>query len=80
MYNPLLETGAKLKDQELENRVLDLTKKYHIAANMGQGGVCQQILCALEMYKEELNKRQQAALKSSIKKQDKDFDDLINVN
>jgi hypothetical protein len=80
MYHPLLEPAAKLKDQELENRILDLTKKYHIAARMGQGGVCQQILCALEMYKEEMNKRQQAALKSSIKKQDKDFDDLINVN
>lgn len=80
MYHPLLEPAVKLKDQELENRILDLTKKYHIAARMGQGGVCQQILCALEMYKEEMNKRQQAALKSSIKKQDKDFDDLINVN
>jgi len=80
MYHPLLEPAIKLKDQELENRILDLTKKYHIAARMGQGGVCQQILCALEMYKEEMNKRQQAALKSSIKKQDKDFDDLINVN
>lgn len=80
MYHPLLEPATKLKDQELENRILDLTKKYHIAARMGQGGVCQQILCALEMYKEEMNKRQQAALKSSIKKQDKDFDDLINVN
>lgn len=80
MYHPLLEPAIKLKDQELENRILDLTKKYHIAASMGQGGVCQQILCALQMYKDEMNKRQQAALKSSIKKQDKDFDDLINVN
>lgn len=80
MYNPLLQNLDKIKDQELEAKILELTKKYYIASNMGQGGVCQQILCALQMYKDEMNKRQQAALKSSIKKQDKDFDDLINVN
>jgi len=80
MYHPLLENPDKLKDQELETKILDLTRKYHIAATMGQGGLCNQIQCALDMYKDEFSKRTQRSLNTTIKKQDKGFDDLINVN
>jgi hypothetical protein len=47
---------------------------------MGQGGVCQQIMIILEMYKEEQARRNQAAMASTMKKQNKDLDDLINVD
>jgi len=47
---------------------------------MGQGGVCQQIIIALEMYKDEQMRRQQENMKNSMKKQNKDLDDLINVD
>jgi hypothetical protein len=80
MFHPLLDNPAKIKDQELENKILELTKKYHTAARMGQGGVCQQIMIILEMYKEEQAKRNQAAMASTMKKQNKDLDDLINVD
>lgn len=80
MYNPLLPNTDRLKDQEIELRIVDLSKKYTIASRMGQGGLCSQIIIALEMYKEELSKRQDAALKSTIRKQDKGLDDLINVD
>lgn len=80
MYNPLLESTQRLKDQEIEATIVDLTRKYSIAARMGQGSLCNQILCALEMYKEEMSKRQEQALKSTIKKQDKGLEDLINVD
>lgn len=79
MFHPLLETPSKLKDPELDAKIQDLSKKYHIAARMGQGGVCNQILIALEMYKAEQQQRQQAALESLIKKQSKDVGGLINV-
>lgn len=80
MFHPLLENPQNLKDAELENKITDLSRKYHIAASMGQGSVCQQIVTALEMYKIEMNRRQQESMKSIIKKQDKGLDDLINVN
>lgn len=80
MYNPLLESTHKLKDQEIESTIVDLTRKYSIAARMGQGGLCEQILCALEMYKAEMSKRQEQSLKSTIKKQDNGLEDLINVD
>jgi hypothetical protein len=81
MFHPLLEDPSKLKDQDLENKILDLSRKYGIAANMGMGTACQQIITALDMYKIEQNRRQQASMQTVIKKnQDRDLDDLINVN
>jgi hypothetical protein len=80
MFHPLLENPTRLKDQELENKILDLTRKYHIAASMGQRQICQQVVIILETLKEEQNKRQQETMKSVMKKQNKDLDDLINVD
>lgn len=79
MFHPLLENPAKLKDAELESKILDLSRKYHIASRMGQGGICQQIIFALEAFKTEQYQRQISATRSAIKKQDTDLDDLINV-
>jgi len=79
MYHPLLEDPRNLKDQDLENKIIDLSRKYHIAASMGQGSVCQQIVGALDMYKVEMSRRQQESIKSLTKKSDNGFDDLINV-
>jgi hypothetical protein len=79
MFHPLIGDLGKLKDQDLENKILDLSKKYSVAANMGQGGICGQILAALDMYREEQSKRQAAALSATMKKQNKGLDDLINV-
>lgn len=79
MYHPLIDNYTSLKDADLELKILDLSKKYGIAARMGQGSVCQQILVVLETYKEEQRKRQKQSLENVVKKQNKDFDDLINV-
>lgn len=80
MYHPLVNDPKKLKDQDLENKIQELSRKYHLAARMGQGGVCGQILNVLEMYKNEMQRRQTENLQSLVKKQNKDLDDLINVN
>jgi hypothetical protein len=80
MYHPLLDDPKNVKDQDLENKILDLGRKYHIAARSGQGGVCQQIIVILEMYKDEQRRRQIESANTLIKKQNKDLDYLINVN
>jgi hypothetical protein len=80
MFHPLAEDPKKLKDQVLEAKIFDLTKKYHIAARFGQSGVCNQIAIALEMYKVEQYKRQQALISEGIKKQNSDIDGLINID
>ena len=80
MYHPLLDDPRKIRDQDLDDKIQELTKKYFVAARMGQGGVCGQILAALEMYKSEAERRRLESMKSIMKKQNKDLDDLINVN
>ena len=79
MFHPLLGDVSDLKDLELENKILELSKKYHIAARMGQGGVANQIAMALDMYKSEQYNRQAEAMTKLVSKEDKDLDDLINV-
>lgn len=80
MYHPLVADPRKFKDQELEDKIQELSRKYHAAARMGQGGLCGQILTALEMFKAELQRRQAESVQSLVKKQNKDLDDLINVD
>jgi hypothetical protein len=81
MFNPLLEDPSKIKDQDLENKILDLTQKYHIAMRLGQGGLAQQIVLNLDTYKSEQNRRQRESLANLVEKQKKNgLDDLINVD
>lgn len=80
MFHPLVPDLKKLKDSDLDSKIFELTKKYHIAARYSQPGVCDQILVMLDMYKVEQQKRQFAAAQNLIKKQDKDLDGLINVD
>jgi hypothetical protein len=80
MFNPLLDDPSKLKDSELELKILDLSKKYHLAMRFGQGGVCQQILIILDSLKFEQQKRGAELLKKSATSQNKDLDSLINVS
>jgi hypothetical protein len=78
MYHPLVEDTKNIKDNDLENRISDLNKKYYIAARSGQGGLCGQILTILDMLKEEQQSRYKKNLESLTKK-NQDLDDLINV-
>jgi hypothetical protein len=81
MYNPLIENPSKLKDQDLEKKILDLSQKYHVAMRLGQGGLAQQIIVTLDAYRMELQDRQVNAMKIIREKQEQQgLDDLINVD
>jgi hypothetical protein len=81
MFHPLLENITKIKDQELENKIMDLTNKYHIAMRLGQGGVAQQIVITLEAYRSEQEHRRADSMKEIQARQKKQgLDDLVNVD
>ena len=71
MFNPLIENPAKLKDQDLENKILDLSRKYGIAMRLGQGGIAQQIVITLDAYRMEQQTRQIESMKTIQEKQKK---------
>lgn len=81
MFHPLLGDPGKIKDAELESKIVDLGKKYQIAARMGHGAVCDQMLMILEILRTEQQRRSQAAMQAAITKQNgKGLDELINVD
>ena len=80
MYHPLLGDLSTLKDEDVERKIGELGKKYGIAARSGNSGLCSQILLTLEAFKEESCNRLNVSRKLSIKNQDKDLDDLINID
>jgi hypothetical protein len=78
MYNPLLDNIEKLKDNELEAKINDLTKKWGHAARMGNGSVCSQIETIFYSLKEEQRKRQATSMALNSKNQN--LNDLIKVD
>ena len=80
MYHPLLGDIKKIKDADLEDKILDLSKKYGIAMRLGQGAAGQQIVMILDAYKTELSERQRKSLETALTKKNKDLDNLINVD
>lgn len=79
MFHPLLPDFSKLKNQEIDDNITSLMKKYTISLNFGQGSVANQILIILEAYKEEQRKRFIDSNKKLID-QNKNLDDLINID
>lgn len=76
MFNPLVDNLSNLKDQDIEDKILELSKKYHQAARLGKVDLLTQIQTILIMYKEERSRRAMTR-KTQL---DGDLDQLINVD
>lgn len=75
--HPLISDLSSLKDQELENKINELTRKYFISHNQE---VQNQIVMVMDTYKEELAKRRAAEYNKMMNNRDKGLDKLINVS
>jgi hypothetical protein len=76
MFNPIVDNLTQFTDNELEERILDLSKKYSTAARLGKPELLTQISILVTMYKEERSKRY-LEKKNQL---DDDLDQLINVD
>ena len=76
MFHPLEGDLSQLKDQEVENKLLELNKKYFAAARLGSQDLLTQLSTFITIYREELSKRHAQKLKQA----DGDLGQLINVN
>jgi hypothetical protein len=75
--HPLVENLNELKDSELENKILELSKKYW---QSGNPQVQSQISMILQMYNEELQTRRAKMWQQQYQNRDKGLDKLININ
>ena len=57
MEHPLIQNINDLTEEELLNKISELTNKYMIAQRTGNGHICSQIAMALETYKNKLQEK-----------------------
>ena len=78
--HPLLDSIEELSDSEVEQKIVELQRKYFQSRNPH---IQQQIVMCLDAFKEEARARQRAAYEKSIQNSQEDgndLDSLINVN
>jgi hypothetical protein len=75
--HPLEQDLTELKDSEIESKLLELQKKYFIAARLGNRDLLTQLAIFVNIYKEEMYKRYHNKTKQQF---DGDLDQLINVD
>jgi len=76
MFHPFEGDLTQLKDQEIENKLIELNKKYYTAARIGSRDLLTQLSTFITIYREELSKRHSRKLKDG----NDDLDQLINVD
>ena len=73
MEHPLIASLEGLTEQELLDKVSELNRKLSIAANTGNGYLCDQIRMAIESY--------QSKYQDLIRKNpDNDFNSVIDIS
>jgi hypothetical protein len=76
MFHPLEGDLSELKDTEVEQKLIELNKKYYAAARMGSRDLLTQLSTFITIYRDELSNRYARKLKQN----DDDLDQLINVD
>lgn len=77
MLHPLGQDLSTLKDTELEQKIMELSRKYFIANNPM---LKEQIVNMLDAYKVELSDRRSRVLNQEYQNREKGLDDLIKVS
>ena len=76
MFNPLVDSFSDLTDNEIEEKIAELSRKYFMSTNPH---LAQQISTILEMYKDEIRSRR-AQQKIQQQNDQNDLDNLIKVS
>jgi hypothetical protein len=76
MFNPFVNNLDTLKDEEIEQKILELSKKYTTSQQLGKIDLLTQIQTLITMYREEQTKRR-LSRKNQL---DDDLNQLINVD
>lgn len=79
-YHPLLDSLANLTDQQLEQKLNELVRKYVAAQSIGNAGLQQQLSGVIEVYRNEVIDRTNARFaKYSEQKPNKNDADPFSV-
>jgi hypothetical protein len=77
MFHPFEGDLSRLKDNEVEEKLFELNRKYFAAARLGKPDLLTQLATFVTIYKDELSRRYMLRSKQNL---DGDMDQLINVD
>ena len=77
MFHPFEGDLSELSDTELNNKLSELNRKYYTAARLGKNDLLTQLQTFVTIYRDETTKR---AISAKYEQDDKDLDQLINVD
>lgn len=77
MFHPLEEDLSKMTTSEVELKLSELNKKYYQASRLGNNQLLTQLQTFVTIYRNELRQR---AIQAKFDEQEKDLDQLINVD
>jgi hypothetical protein len=77
MFNPLVDSLTDLSDSDLEQKTIELSRKYWMTSNPQ---IQSQISTILFMYQDELSARRAQSMQKSSDDQQNGLDNLINIS
>ena len=77
MFHPLEEDLSEMTTSEVELKLSELNKKYSQASRLGNNQLLTQLQTFVTIYRNELRQR---AIQAKFDEQEKDLDQLINVD
>ena len=76
-FNPLVDSFDDISTNDLEEKIVELQRKYFMTGNLQ---VQEQISAILNMYIEEARSRRAKSMKKDIENPDSGLDNLINIS
>lgn len=81
MIHPLQQNISELKDNEIEEKLNELTKKMLVAQRIGNQELLTQVQTFVTIYREEMSNRYRRTMMNSAQEMEKgDLDQLVNVD
>jgi hypothetical protein len=77
MFHPLEQDLSEMTTSEVELKLSELNKKYYQASRLGNNQLLTQLQTFVTIYRNELRQR---AIQAKFDEQEKDLDQLINVD
>ena len=77
-FHPLVDSVTHLKDEELYNKITELTNKMNSAYRLGSGDALLQMQMIMQHYQDELANRNRKRLED-MEKNSKNFSKIIDI-
>lgn len=77
-FHPLVDSITHLKDEELYNKITELTNKMNSAYRLGSGDALRQMQMIMQHYQDELANRNRKRVED-MEKNSKNFSKIIDI-